>query len=179
MVHAVTTKIARSKRFGSVLSGGCVALAGLLSQAVALAADPVTLAVIPAPAKVERLDGDFVVTSRTRISSEDTAEGLSVAAYFADLVRRSHGWSLPIERAAETTGAAPRIAFRVGEDVDTSSPEAYVVSVAPESVTVSARDRRGLLYGAATLWQLMEAGSTGRAAVPAMRIDDAPRFAWR
>ena len=74
---------------------------------------------------------------------------------------------------------APRIAFRLGESADTSSPEAYVVSVAPQGVTVSARDRRGLLYGAVTLWQLMEAGSAGRATVPAMRIDDAPRFAWR
>jgi len=177
MVHAVTTRIARSKRFGSAVGGACAALAGLLSQSLAFAAETVAPAVIPAPAKVERLDGGFVVTPRTPISGGDTAEGLSVAAYFAALVRRSHGWSLPIDRAAEAT--APRIAFRLGEHADTSSSEAYVVSVAPEGVTVSAHDRRGLLYGAVTLWQLMETGSASRAAVPAMRIDDAPRFAWR
>ena len=122
MVHAVTTRIASSTRFGSALSGGCVALAACCRSPWRSPRNRSTPAVIPAPAKVERLDGRFVVTSRTRISGGDTAEGLSVAAYFADLVRRSHGWSLPIDRAAEATDAAPRIAFRLGESADTSSP---------------------------------------------------------
>ena len=45
---------------------------------------------------------------------------------------------------------------------------------------MSARDRAGLCYGAVTLWQLIgRRQSAGRVTVPAMRIDDAPRFAWR
>src|SRR5688572_24106310 len=99
MVHAVTTRITSSTRFGSAVAGACVALAGLLAQSPALAAEPVTPAMIPAPAMVERLADGFGVTSRTRISGGDTAESLSVAAYFTDLVRRSHGWSLPIDAA--------------------------------------------------------------------------------
>jgi hexosaminidase len=46
---------------------------------------------------------------------------------------------------------------------------------------VSARDPRGLLYGAVTLWQLLTADAAGSGPVhlAAVQIRDAPRFAWR
>ena len=168
-------------RCAYALVGGCAALTGCLPQTIARAAVPIVPAVIPAPATVELLAGELVVTSRTRISGGDTAEGLFVATYFADLVRRAHGWSLPVAASAEATDAAPGIAFRLHEGGDTASPEAYVLSAGPEGVTVSARERTGLLYGAVTLWQLMAATTApaDHISVPAMRIDDAPRFTWR
>jgi hexosaminidase len=56
-----------------------------------------------------------------------------------------------------------------------------VLTVDPGGVKVTARDRVGLLYGAITLWQLSGAGSGSvkHVSLPALRIDDAPRFAWR
>ncbi|TLY70670.1 MAG: beta-hexosaminidase, partial [Gammaproteobacteria bacterium] len=43
------------------------------------------------------------------------------------------------------------------------------------------REPRGLLYGTVTLWELCTAdgGHSGAINVPAMRISDTPRFAWR
>ena len=55
-------------------------------------------------------------------------------------------------------------------------PEAYVLDVTPERIAISARDVRGLTYGAQTLRQLALASP---AAIPAVRIEDAPRFVWR
>ena len=53
--------------------------------------------------------------------------------------------------------------------------------VSPERIVVSAGDSRGLFYGAVTLWQLLTAqrATAQRVAVPALTIDDAPRFRWR
>jgi hexosaminidase len=53
--------------------------------------------------------------------------------------------------------------------------------VLPARVTVSAREPRGLFYGAVTLWQLASAQPLhdGTLELPGVRIEDTPRFRWR
>ena len=61
-----------------------------------------------------------------------------------------------------------------------AAQEGYSLRITPQGITVSARESKGLFYGAVTLWQLLgapEAGSTPR--IGAMVIEDAPRFRWR
>ncbi|SNS44844.1 hexosaminidase [Sphingomonas laterariae] len=53
--------------------------------------------------------------------------------------------------------------------------ESYRLDVTSAGATIVASDDAGLLYGAITLWQLASSGEP----IPATRIDDAPRFAWR
>ena len=52
--------------------------------------------------------------------------------------------------------------------------------VTPDAIDLEASDVAGLRYGTVTLWQLA-AGSadSGRADIPAVRIEDSPRFRWR
>lgn len=76
-------------------------------------------------------------------------------------------------------------------------PEAYAVDITSERALLSARDPRGLLYAAVTLWQLctatqshenapadlpaagLPAADLPAADLPAVKIVDSPRFAWR
>jgi hexosaminidase len=53
--------------------------------------------------------------------------------------------------------------------------------VSPAGITISASQSAGLFYGTMTLWQLLTQvpGPSNRVAVPALEIDDAPRFGWR
>jgi hexosaminidase len=51
--------------------------------------------------------------------------------------------------------------------------------VSPQRILVSAGNERGLFYGAVTLWQLATRNDAARIGIPALHIDDAPRFAWR
>jgi hexosaminidase len=62
-----------------------------------------------------------------------------------------------------------------------ASPEGYVLEVSNDGIALRAPDARGLFYGAVTLWQLATADgeNSGPASIPALRIKDAPRFAWR
>src|SRR4051795_2620653 len=61
-----------------------------------------------------------------------------------------------------------------------TSDEGYELRIARNGITVTARNPRGLLYGAVTLWQLMTADSSrGPVKLAAVEIHDAPRFAWR
>ncbi|PIE06581.1 MAG: glycosyl hydrolase [Rhodobacterales bacterium] len=55
-------------------------------------------------------------------------------------------------------------------------PEGYFLVLDAQGVTLSVRDRAGVLYGAVTLRHLQ---ITHGGRIPAARIADAPRFGWR
>ena len=131
------------------------------------------LPVIPAPAEWRALDGHFTVTPKTAISVPADAKVEWTARYFADLVARTRGLTLPVVRAP-----AP-ISFALDQRV--ASDEGYELRVSRAGIAVSARTPRGLLYGAVTLWQLMtaDASRSSRIRVAAVEIRDEPRFAWR
>ena len=76
-------------------------------------------------------------------------------------------------------GGKGTIHFRIDPDARGTGPESYTLEVGPQHIRVSARDPRGLFYGAVTLWQLLPTGKAGQADIPALRIDDTPRFGWR
>jgi hexosaminidase len=131
--------------------------------------------VIPAPAEWRTLHGSFTVTAQTAISVPHDAKVEWTARWFADLLARTRGLSLPVVTAPATHA----ISFALDDRV--TSDEGYALRVAPTGITVSARDPRGLFYGAVTLWQLLtaDASSTGPVRLAAMEIRDSPRFAWR
>ncbi|HEX6160174.1 MAG TPA: family 20 glycosylhydrolase [Thermoanaerobaculia bacterium] len=139
---------------------------------------PAPLPVIPAPAGWRALNGSFTVTAKTAISvPPGDAKVAWTARYFADLLERTRGLSLPV-----VTAPAPgSIAFALDGGHRVTSDEGYELRVTREGVTVSARDPRGLLYGAVTLWQLLTADPSpaGPVRLAAVEIRDAPRFAWR
>ncbi len=132
---------------------------------------PPVLPVIPAPADPRALRGAFTVTPQTAIFVRD-ANAEWTARYFADLLARTRGLSLPVVR----TPAARSISFALDAGDRVRSDEGYELRITRRGIAVSARDPRGLLYGAITLWQLLTADGTR---LQAMQIRDEPRFAWR
>ncbi len=128
---------------------------------------------IPAPARAERTTGWFTVDASVAIVVSPDPELARVADYFANLVALTT--DLELERApASAAVPAPRIAFELVPTF-APAPEAYTLEVTPDGAHVRASTPQGLFYGAITLWQLVM--SDGR--VPCVRIEDAPRFAWR
>jgi hexosaminidase len=147
-----------------------------------------TADVIPAPAQVIPGRGAFLVTERTVVWLPRDPGASESARYFVDLLRRAHrGWLTAIVGSPGRT-AGPVIVFNLERAPPGANPESYEINVTPRRVVVSAGDRRGLLYGAVTLWQLCTAGmgapatgaqSARRITLPALRIVDMPRFRWR
>ena len=114
--------------------------------------------------------GSLVVTPRGD-------EGARAAAIFLeDLARRSRGLVLAPAPAA-LRGRSVVVFTRIQGPPDS---EAYRLKIGDRRVSIEASSDAGLLYGAATLWQLMTA-EPGRGAVSlsSLAIDDKPRFAWR
>ena len=109
------------------------------------------LSLIPYPAHLSRLPGAFEFGEATPVifDPNDGQAGLT-AGLFIDLVQRSHGPRLVSQPHGEHAITLRRLA-----DPNATGKEGYRLEVTPASVTISASQTAGLLYGTMTLWQLM------------------------
>jgi hexosaminidase len=125
--------------------------------------------IIPWPRSLEEREGAFVPQPGLRVTVAEAGDserrlGDLLAGYLRDLTGLD-----------ASVGIGGSIALRVGSD-GPEGPESYRLDVATERIDLVARDRRGLFYGIQTLRQLVAASPT---AVPAVRIEDSPRFPYR
>lgn len=165
----------RPRRFAALL-----ALALLARPATAQAPDPV-LAVVPRPMRVERLPGAFTLRASTAIYTDarSVAVGRQLAAYLAPAT----GYTLPVRTG---TPEGQRIVLRRDTSLAELGAEGYRLEVRPGHVTVRAPAAAGLFYGVQTLRQLLPPAIFREApvddvawTVPALVIEDRPRFPWR
>ncbi len=139
-------------------------------------------ALIPMPAHVEtREAAPFVVTGETPIvvpSNDPEARriGRVLAALIGNTAETTPGV------VASVPDGTPAIVLRIE---DGHGAEGYAIDVSVARVEVVASAPAGLFYGVQTLRQLLPARVEYGAAfyaplpVPAVHIEDAPRFAWR
>lgn len=147
-------------------------LLGLLAQAAS--AVPAEPSLIPRPAQMRLAAGRFPLGSNTPVCVRgDAAAKSGAASFLIDQLARSPGLHL----AQGACGASDAIELAIDPHVAVAS-EGYTLDIDPHGVRVLARDGAGLFHGAVTLWQLASS-DPARAALPALHIDDAPRFAWR
>lgn len=142
---------------------------------------------IPLPSTVEMSGGPpFVVSPATIIEVPAGDERLlAVGRRLSDLIGGAAGAGrLRVE--AGGGGGAGRIMLRVGQVP--GGDDAYELNVTPDRVTITGAAAAGVFYGVQTFRQLLppfvehEALMPDKArplSVPAGRVADAPRFAWR
>ncbi len=131
---------------------------------------------IPAPASLQLQDGSFALSAATVIVANG-AEARAAAEQFQRTVKKTHGLDLNITDQGAADNA---IVFSLKASNAGGKPESYRLEVTPQGIVVSASDAAGLFYGGVTLWQaLPEASASDTLQVPALRIEDAPRFGWR
>ncbi|MDE7461442.1 MAG: beta-N-acetylhexosaminidase [Paramuribaculum sp.] len=148
-------------------------LISLMLGFIAATAVAATTPLVPKPASVTEISGEF------RFSSPTT---YSVPAYAGDSV--AHVFNLlkaDLEKGAGTTftpatGKA-EINLTLNPDL---GPEAYLLSVNPQGITAAASRPAGFFYALQTLRQLLPfTTQTAPATLPCLEIADAPRFGWR
>jgi hexosaminidase len=153
-----------------------VLLAGLGALVLASTAQAAPPPITPAPAVQQARDGVFHLDASTVILTPagDKAARAS-GLYLADLLARSRGLRLQVRDGIPTPDQNFIQLQRQGPP-----GEAYGLDVIPGAITISASDDAGLFYGAVTTWQLAtpRAGQ-GMVDIPALHVEDAPRFAWR
>jgi hexosaminidase len=153
--------------------------ASLAVLALASAGHAADLTLTPAPAKATMGQGAFALTARTRIFvAEGDVEARVVAGQLSDMLFKARGLKPAVVEGAPPAGEAGIVLARGKATSDKA--EAYALQVTPTGVTITAAKRAGLFYGAISVWQLaVQNAAKGPAQLPAVGIDDAPRFAWR
>ena len=124
---------------------------------------------LPRPAAVETGRGTFRMTRKTPFVAEDAAQAALVRSFAV----------VALGYAPEVTVAVPRSsAVRFATDPSLAD-EGYRLEVTPGGIAVAASSERGFLYALQTLGQLLPDARAAEWRVPAVRIADAPRFAYR
>ena len=135
---------------------------------------------IPLPATLRPRSGSFALTASTRLQMTPALRAL--AEQLRDALRPATALPLPI--VARATGS--RIVLGLEPDMSSLGDEGYRLSVRAGEVRLIARRAAGIARGAQTLLQLLPPAIFRRARaadvawrMPALDIEDRPRFAWR
>ena len=157
-----------------IMAAGAAMPAHGQSAAGAIAApqpNAASLPLIPLPARIERKPGSFTVGNGTAVAARG-AGAVAAARLLTARVSTTRGITLV---------PGPSGPIRLVRDSSIKGEEAYRLTVSPDGIRIAAADDAGLVHGAMTLAQLLSPDDAfGQAvAVPALVIDDAPRFRWR
>lgn len=136
-------------------------------------AAPAPLSLIPQVASLQRQPGRFALSGATPLNvPAGDASAAASAQWLADRIKQSRGLVLAVHESSVSGDA-----IRFERDPSISGDEAYRLDVTDHGVRIAARTDAGLFYGAVTFWQALT--SAPGTSVPALHIDDAPRFSWR
>lgn len=132
--------------------------------------------VIPLPAKVSLTKGNFKINLHTKLAYQNE-ELEFLANYAAGLWEPISGF-LPATSQVKELKANNSIILKIFEThQDEIADEGYVLEITPKQVTLSANTKAGIFYGIHTISQLFSNDKPNL--LPACRIVDHPRFAWR
>jgi hexosaminidase len=135
--------------------------------------------IVPLPAHLQRNTGEFVLTAATTIVADRAAQ--AEAQTLRDYLRPATGFALPV--VSRDSGNAIRL--RMDKNLTALGEEGYRLSSDARGVSITAAGAAGLFYGVQTLRQMLPADIYRKAQVarrwplPAVSIEDRPRFGWR
>ncbi|MGC9199876.1 MAG: beta-N-acetylhexosaminidase [Acidobacteriaceae bacterium] len=136
---------------------------------------------MPQPASLHLGDGAFQITSALTVSLPRTRSGRLQRAVLRALRRLEDQTGVPLPRTIETTGPGTLIVSVASDGVPVQSldeDESYSLTVTQSSIELDAPTTVGAIHGLETLIQLAQPSGHGYI-IPALTIQDAPRFRWR
>ena len=133
--------------------------------------------VVPAPVNVIQGKGDFKFSMNTIFSVENTAQK-EIVEEFVVLFTKAAGFTPKIKFGVRDAA----VSFVTDSEMKT---EAYNINISPQQIRIKAADIKGFFYALQTLRLLLpptieseiEIGAEWK--VPAMTINDEPRFGYR
>lgn len=132
------------------------------------------LNLVPQPVHAVHLQGEFVMSADTALESAEAfaREG----DLFRKQLQQRTGFALSVPRAGASKGAALRL---IENTTKLDGAEAYSIEVSPTQAVLRASTPAGIFRASQTFLQLLPIPPTAEWRVPCVRIEDAPRFAWR
>ena len=138
--------------------------------------------IIPWPTSLVPKNGQFVINENTVLiaNGEDVAVQI-IASNFQQKIKTATGYDLSMENNNADKNA---IIFQLDKNME--GGENYSLSVTPERVSIKANQPIGLFYAVQTLRQLLPTEFEDQTknnntvwSIPAVEMNDAPRFVYR
>jgi hexosaminidase len=130
--------------------------------------------IIPAPVSVKKAAGEFVLSQETVIQA-DTPNNKAVqffSSYLANNMAYNKQVALRNARVSTTS------IYLTSAGTENLPAEGYRLTITPQQITVAGKGA-GLFYGIQTLIQLIPLDRGATAKLPAVTIEDYPRFGYR
>lgn len=177
----------------SLLLLGAAVSAGSLGAQAGAASAPETngsaYGIIPKPAKLSLQSGEFLIDASTKVYAESRYS--DVTRRFLREISAPLGFMPELVVASSPGASSARTAIQPQAGIHirhraSLAAEAYTLNVAPSRVLIEASSESGVFYAFQTLRQMLPADIYRRSAIagnswvlPAVSIEDAPRFSWR
>ena len=131
--------------------------------------------IIPMPLDIQLAEqGMFILTEGTPvIYPEGNAKMQNNANFLAEYVKEKTGITLAPTAGTDGKG----IILKVEENKE--KPEGYSLKVSADNVIICGGSEAGVFYGIQTLRKSLPVAQGGKVALPAVEINDAPRFNYR
>ena len=154
---------------------GCLALAGLFASCQS-AQQEANYQIIPMPQEIVTAQGNpFILKSGVKILYPEGNEKMQRNAQFlADYLKTATGKDFAIEAGTEGKNA---IVLTLG--TANENPESYQLKVAGDGITITGPTEAGVFYGIQSLRKSLPVAVGADISMPAVEINDAPRFGYR
>lgn len=133
------------------------------------------ISIIPLPKILVEQKGSFELSNKVILHYRDASLKPLVELAITGIADAS-GFSLQTKSGASQQKNAKIIYLQINESAITND-EGYTLDVTANSIIIKAKKENGLFYGIQTLLQLIPL--QGSKAIPAVHIEDEPRFQWR
>lgn len=131
--------------------------------------------IIPKPVSLQMGKGVFTITSETKMVIAE-GELKSQAIFLNEYLQRYYGFTLEvISKSNEQENVIWLRNVKAKNDI----AGAYTLEVNNRLIEISGYDAEGVFYGIQTLIQLLPIKASQSLTIPQLRIEDAPRFAYR
>lgn len=141
-----------------------------LSTSMLFGKDQQVVNIIPKPNSLKIDKGNFKITAKTKIITENTTEGKLLQQMIF------HSTGLTLETLQKYCKNSIVIEYDKNED---SVDEKYSLKINPENIIISAGSSHGIFNGIQTLRQIIPLEKTKNCELPCLLINDEPRFKWR
>ncbi|WP_103072537.1 beta-N-acetylhexosaminidase [Aquimarina sediminis] len=131
--------------------------------------------IIPKPKKLTIAQGRFLLSSNTKIIGESSLA--KEAQYLSKMLNTTLSLDLVIASSDHPTKA--NIILSIDPAIE--HPEGYTLSIKHDNILISGKTSTGVFYGIQSLLQLLPVGINTKEelTIPAVKIVDSPRYAYR
>ncbi|HET9366531.1 MAG TPA: family 20 glycosylhydrolase [Candidatus Udaeobacter sp.] len=145
-----------------------------------LAQAPQQISIMPMPSSLQIGSGQLLIDQSFSVELSGQRDALLDRAVQRFVAQLSHQTGMLFHPSAGKSQATLSLKVeRAGDDVPKlGEDESYQLTVTTSAATLSAPNRLGILHGLQTFLQLLQTTPNGFV-IPAVVIDDRPRFPWR